>query len=110
MGSGDIMIEVPNGRNPSNIRLTEVLYCPDIGYTLVSIGRIDDAGYSTTFANGKCEIKDRTGNVVGTIPKFKGLYRVAHKTCRDHANVAMEKRTIMELHCRMGHIAPETAK
>jgi hypothetical protein len=110
IGKGDILIEVPNGTDATKFRLTDVLYCPDIGYTLVSIGRIDDAGYSIIFENGKCEIKDPTGNVVGTIPKSKGLYRVVHKLPSEHANVAVEKLTVAELHRRMGHIAPETAK
>ncbi|KAG6327756.1 hypothetical protein ID866_11333 [Astraeus odoratus] len=49
MGIGDMLVEVPNGTDVSTIRLTEVLYSPEIGYTLVSIGRIDDTGCITTF-------------------------------------------------------------
>jgi hypothetical protein len=78
-GIGELVIEVPNGVDVSKLRLTEVLYSPEVGYTLVSIGRLDDLGYSTTFADGTCTIHDASENVIGTIPKdVRGLYR-----CRD---------------------------
>ena len=49
IGRGDLTIHVPNNGQTSNIMLQDVLYAPDIGVTLVSIGLIDKAGYSVTF-------------------------------------------------------------
>ncbi|KIK15220.1 hypothetical protein PISMIDRAFT_115493, partial [Pisolithus microcarpus 441] len=46
---GDLIIEVPNGCDVTKLRLTEVLYSPMVGYTLVSIGCLDQLGYSVTF-------------------------------------------------------------
>ncbi|KIN93487.1 hypothetical protein M404DRAFT_94062, partial [Pisolithus tinctorius Marx 270] len=46
---GDLIIEVPNGCDVTKLRLTEVLYSPVVGYTLVSVGRLDQLGYSVTF-------------------------------------------------------------
>ena len=37
----------------SKLYLSEVLYCPEAGYILVSIWQLDDTGFSTTFANGR---------------------------------------------------------
>ena len=37
-GKGEMVIDVPNGIEISQLRLTEVLYSPEVGYTLVSIG------------------------------------------------------------------------
>ncbi|OJA13051.1 hypothetical protein AZE42_11791 [Rhizopogon vesiculosus] len=37
-GIGEMVIEVPNGVDVSKLRLTEVLFLPEVGYTLVSIG------------------------------------------------------------------------
>lgn len=34
VGQGDMVIEVPNGLNISKLQLTEVLYSPEVGYTL----------------------------------------------------------------------------
>jgi len=40
-GVGDLIIEIPNGVEISKLCLTEVLYSPEVGYTLVLIGRLD---------------------------------------------------------------------
>ena len=53
-GMGDMIVEVPNGYNVSHLCLTEVLFSREVGYTLVSIGRLDELGFSTTFAEGFC--------------------------------------------------------
>ncbi|KZT68602.1 hypothetical protein DAEQUDRAFT_655026, partial [Daedalea quercina L-15889] len=54
--------------------------------TLVSIGRIDEAGYTAAFTGGKLVITNKDGRTVGT------------------------KLTIMELHRRLGHIAPRAIR
>jgi len=53
-----MVIDVPNGSSISQLKLTEVLYSPEAGYTLVFIGHLDEAGFTITFANGKCVIHD----------------------------------------------------
>jgi hypothetical protein len=109
-GVGEMLIEVLNGMNMSKMRLTKVLYSPEISFTLISIGCIDDAGYLLIFRHGLCEIHDPDGNIVGAFPKTHGLYRVVHESVKEQANAANKKVTIMELHCLMGHIAPAAAK
>ena len=108
---GDMIIEVLNGVAVSQLRLTEVLFSPEVGYTLVSIGRLDELGYSVTFADGICTICDPADDVIGQIPKSeRGLYRVVHEHDSGSANSAVETITVMELHRRMGHIAPSVAR
>ena len=34
VGMGEMIIDIPNGTDMSKLRLTEVLYSPDMGYTL----------------------------------------------------------------------------
>ena len=46
---GDMYVEVPNGSNYSKILLRDVLYCPIMGITLISIGQITSAGSSLLF-------------------------------------------------------------
>jgi transposase InsO family protein len=107
---GDMIIEVPNGVEMSQLRLTEVLFSPEVGYTLVSIGRLDELGYSVNFADGVCTIHDPASELVGRIPKSaRGLYRVVHGLPCD-VSAAVETITVMELHRRMGHIAPSVAR
>ena len=62
--------------------------------TLISINRLDKAGYSMMFSKGMCTIKNQAGHVIATIPNSDGLYRVvASKDPGNHpyANVASEK-------------------
>jgi len=68
-GVGEMIIEVPNGADASQLRLTEVLFSPEVGYTLVSIGRLDELGYLATFTDGKCILHDPEEDIIGEIPK-----------------------------------------
>ncbi|KAK0219235.1 hypothetical protein IW262DRAFT_1245047, partial [Armillaria fumosa] len=52
-GQGDMIIDLPHGSKSTGIRLTKVLYAPDLAYTLISVGCLDDAGYSVTFSSGQ---------------------------------------------------------
>lgn len=61
------------GANFSQLQLTEVLYSPEVGYTLISIGKLDEKGFSATFSDGKCSICGPDGEQVGEILKSKGL-------------------------------------
>jgi hypothetical protein len=108
VGVGEIVIDVPNGVEASQLRLTEVLYSPEVGYTLVSIGRLDERGFSATFAGGKCTLRGPDGARVGEVPKnLKGLYRVEHEY--DSVN-AIDEISLDQLHRRLGHISPDTAR
>ena len=107
-GMGELVIDMPNGTNASKLRLTEVLYSPEVGYTLVSVGRLDEKGFSLTFSGGKCTIRGPDGEHIGTIPQQNGLYCVAHQE-PDTAGAVEEMLTLDQFHCRMGHISPHTA-
>ena len=97
-GVGDMIVEVPNGYNMSKLRLTKALFLLKVGYTLVSIGHLDELGLSMTFAEGFCTIKGSDGETIGRIPRTsKGLYHVVHE--HETANAAAETVTVMELHC-----------
>ena len=81
MGSGEMIIEVPDGADVSKMKLTEVLYLPEIGYTLVSIGHLDKARMTATFENGQCAIRDADRSRIGSIPRAStGLYCVIHES------------------------------
>jgi hypothetical protein len=95
---GKMTVNIPNGVNISQLRLTEVMYSPEVGYTLVFVGCLDEKGFSVTFANSKCMIQGPEGESIGAIPKTgHGLYQVAHKP--EIANVAMEVLTLDQFQC-----------
>ena len=76
-----------------------------MAFTLISISRLDKAGYSITFNKGICTIKNRDGCVIATIPHSDGLYCVVapdEPSNRHYANVASEKMTISEAHRKLG--------
>ena len=110
-GKGNLQIKIPNGKTTSSILLTDVLYCPEMGITLVSISKLVDAGFHLHFAL-RCRIFDEKKKVIGDIPRRNGLYRVDHsmETGGEIAGMAAKVVTIEELHWRMGHILPEAAR
>src|SRR5271155_2394670 len=71
-GTGNLMVDLPNGVQRSKLALTDVQYSSDVTYTLVSVGNLDEKGYIVKFGGGKCEITDPNGNIVGDVPKQKG--------------------------------------
>ena len=108
-GAGKLIVDLPNGLGRTKLKLTEVQYSPDVAYTLVSVGYLDDEGFSVKFGGRKCKITDPNGVIVGQVPKNKkGLYWVEHYA--GSANVMMEELTLDQLHWRMGHISPKSAQ
>lgn len=47
---------------------------PALGFMLISVGCIDDAGYWSTFGRGICQIKTSDGMLIGNILKSGGVY------------------------------------
>lgn len=108
VGIGELTIDVPNGVNSLKLELHKVLYLPEVGYTLISIGRLDDQGFTMTFGNKKCIIKGPDGDQVAEIPKdSKGLYCLEHDKS---ANATVEQILLDQFHRHMGHISPVLAK
>ena len=104
-GVGNMIIKVPNRYNISHLRLTEVLFSPEVRYTLVSIGCLDELRLSTTFAEGFCTICGSNGEMIRQIPHTpKGLYHIVHE--HETANTAGETVMVMDFHCHYGHITP----
>ena len=112
-GMGEMVIDIPNGVEISQLRLTEVLYSPEVGYTLVSIGRLDEKGFSFSakFGDGKCIIHGPDDECISKVLKNKReMYKVEHELNIEEANVAEGSLTLEQLHHRLGHISPVIAK
>ena len=108
IGMGDMHVELPNGSKKTKTIFKNAIHVPDMAFTLISISRLDKAGYSVTFNKGMCTIKNRNRHTIATIPHSDGLYRVVtpkQSVNRDYANVTSEKMTISEAHRKLGHIA-----
>lgn len=53
---GDLQVELPNGNCKTAVLLCNTLYSPNIPFTLLSVGKLDSAGYSLEIKEGVCEI------------------------------------------------------
>ena len=95
---GEMVIDLPNGVNITKLQLTEALYSPEVRYTLISIGKLDNDGYQVTFSGGKCIIQDAQGETIGSILKTRhALYEVVQDECLS-ANIVEETLTLNQFH------------
>ena len=101
IGSGDLQIQVPNGTSTTPIVLRDALHAPDIGVTVVSIGRIAKAGYTVLFEGDRCKIINKNAKVIGDIPvSTNGIYKVLHAGA-----ATLEQVDLLTLHRRLGHVS-----
>jgi hypothetical protein len=107
VGTDKLAIHVLNGRGETELILNDALHAPLVGYTLVSLGALDEEGYKAHIGSGYLELIFPHGERVGRVTRtYKRLYKVSHP--KDSAN-AVEMLTIMELHWRLSHIAASSA-
>ena len=75
IGKGKLMIHLPNGdKGMSQIQLTEALYAPSMGVTLISISHIVAASSTIIFSREFCWIYNPDKKRVGEIKESGGLY------------------------------------
>ena len=113
LGKGNVQIELPNGTKRTKTILKEVIHAPDMAFTLILVGRLDNAKCSATFSGGMCTIHNPSGRTMATIPCANGLYHITapeDPPTVNYASIAMVKLTISEAHQKLGHIAPLAIK
>jgi hypothetical protein len=67
--SGEMVVRLPNGDTSTPVTLKDMLYHPNAPYTLISIGRMEAAGFTLTFKGGECRITPPDGDVIGIVPR-----------------------------------------
>jgi Pol polyprotein, beta-barrel domain len=85
-GMGNMRLGIPDGKTTTHITLKDVLYCPDLAFTLISLTRCDAAGFSVLLKDRKCRIWDSRGTLLGQILLSNGLYTVEHRSMAAAAN------------------------
>ena len=58
------------------VMLQDVLYCLDIGYTLVSLAKCNAASFTVLLKDKSCCIKDSKGFKIGRIFQYHGRYHM----------------------------------
>lgn len=76
IGRGDVEIALPHGRETTHMILRNVLHCPGIAFTLISMSVMDHTGYSFNLKNSWLSVYAPTGTKISTIPLENGLYRI----------------------------------
>ena len=111
ISKGDLMISIPNGKSVTHICLKDVLYTPKMGITLISISKLDVAGFAALFCDKWCQIFSEKRKKLSEVPLTKGLYclRSAHKPFVGLAK-ASDTLTMAEIHSHLGHLAPEAIR
>ena len=110
-GKGNLCIKILNSKTMSSILLTDILYCPEMGLTLVLISKLTDAIFHSHFAS-HCKIFDGRDKVIRDVPQRNGLYWVdpSMETGGEIGGMAAKVMLIEELHRRMGHISLEATR
>ena len=104
---GDLHIELPNGSGKTKVTFRNAVHAPSMAFTLISISRLDKAGYSVTFNKGMCTIRNPNAKTIATIPHRDRLYKLVGNQLKgpETANTASGKMSINEAHRKLGHIA-----
>ena len=103
VGTGTLATLVPCNGQSTKLILRDVLHAPAVAYTLVSLGALDEEGYTMKIGGGCLSLLAPGGELVGQVRRTPHrLYKVTHSP--ESANV-VEPLSLMELHRRLGHIA-----
>ena len=101
IGMGDLELELPNGSGRTKTIFKNTIHAPKMAFTLISISRLDRAGYSVTFNKGMCTIRNPQSKTMATIPHSDGLYKIVamkQLTKSNSANAATGKMLISDTH------------
>ena len=88
--------------------LRNILHCPGIAFTLVSMSVMDRAGYSFVLKNSWMSVIAPKGNKIANIPLENGLYRIL--TQEQFASIATGGELVIcinKLHHQLGHLGIE---
>lgn len=103
IGIGNMKLSFNIGLKISTIVLKNVLHCPNLHTTLISVSKIDEAGYSVNFANNECHIYNSQGSLIGFAPKKDGLYQICSTS--NSAYLTTDKlMSLYEAYLCLGHV------
>ncbi|KAJ3525781.1 hypothetical protein NMY22_g10432 [Coprinellus aureogranulatus] len=110
-GTGSVLLRFKIRSDVITHAMRDVLYVPGTPNCLLSLSRFDDGGNTVTFSKGVCELRDRTGKVIGTGRKVNRLYELNAQAVFHQDKVYMASRRVKrwdEWHLAFGHIGMST--
>jgi len=107
IGMGTLVVKAPIYGRKSVLTLYDALYMPSVGYTLVSLGALDEEGYTSHIGGRHLRLTSASREQVVDIARnARRLYKAEHSLESAHA---VELLSVMELHRRLGHISVASA-
>ena len=113
LGKGNVQIKLLNGAKHTKTILKKAIHAPDMAFTLILVGWLDDVKCSATFSSGMCTVHNPSGHTMVTISCTNSLYHVTapeDPPTVNYASIAMVKLTISEARWKLGHIAASAIK
>ena len=92
IGHGDAVVSLPNSNESTHVTLQNALYSPETPFTIVSVAKLDQAGFSARFGESLCTIYAPNQAVIARIPTKQGLYHTLDTVMQGHSQ-----------HSRRGH-------
>lgn len=101
-GKGNIAVSIGPDNSSKSFLLQDVLYVPDLKYSLLSVGVLVDRGYLVTFNESGVHVR-KNGNVVLRGPKERGIFSIT-TTPRTHDHGTACVADLDVWHQRFGHV------
>ena len=101
VGIGEVHLETEVG---CRLILKNVRHVPDLRLNLISIGKLDDDGFYSSFANGTWRLSKHS-LVVAKGKKCCSLYKSMMQLCKGEMNVSEGDLTADLWHTRLGHMS-----
>lgn len=76
VGIGEVQLKVKVSNKTKNLTVNDVLYVPQLAANLISISKLSELGLMVTFKNDICKISTKSGKILGTARKSKGMYKL----------------------------------
>ena len=98
-------LKVPSAATGKDVVLTKAIDIPGTAHNLVSVGLLDDAGFTTVFKDGEGKVFDKDDNLVMYAEKINGLYRLRSKLIDQlpQAVVNYDTNSLKLAHDLLGH-------
>ena len=108
--TGTVMVNAVVGNSTLELTFKNVLYLPGTAANIFSVGQAEKLGNSFVLEQGLCNVYGKSGNLIFSIPKSGGVYRIrAAPSGILHAAIAREDK-IRIWHERLAHCGAQALK
>ena len=99
-GRGEVKLEMILKGGNRTCTLRDVLYVPELAYSLLSVSRASKFGATSTFKNDDCRLKDDKGKLLGVANKVQGLYYLNGKS-KNQSEINPTGTKMLEFYARI---------